>query len=212
MHSMNHCKFITFTDATAIDAATLSSIGTFQAPLPYAFDALEPFISSTLLKEHFTLYHQPHAAALESPLTPQQSIVESLATHLNWINRRLLNLRTATQHSGGARMLAIRLCNIRDLVREHGGGHVNHSLFWKWITPPGSSPGAPVGALASLIESTFGSFINFKITFTRAALSIPADGWAWLIMRADRTLAITAVVTREPPSSHRDFQNRAQRP
>ena len=199
MHGMNRCQFITTTDAAEAGSATLSSISIWQASLPYDFDALEPFMSSTLLKEHFTLYHQPHAAALESPLTPQQSIVECLATHLNWINRRLLNLRTATQHSGGARTLAIRLCNIRDLVREHGGGHVNHSLFWKWMTPPALSPVSPVGALASSIESTFGSFVDFKGTFTHTALSITGNGWAWLIMRADQSLAITTTNAEDNP-------------
>ena len=204
---MNRRRFITSTAAALTGAAilpqvlssTLSSIGTSQTALPYAFDALEPFFNARLLQEHFTLHHQPHVAALASPLTPKQGIVESIATHLNWMHRRLQNLRTATQHSGGARALAIRLCNIGKLVREHGGGHVNHSLFWRWMAPPNSAPRSPFGVLASSIDSTFGSFFEFKANFTRTALSILSEGWVWLVVRPDQSLLITVTCKEDNP-------------
>lgn len=180
-------------------SGSLSTISISPAPLPYAFDALEPFINASLLKQHFIEHHQPHTAALDSPLTPQQSILESLASRVNWMNRRLLNLRTATQHGGGARMLAARLCTIRDLLRKHGGGHVNHSLFWRWMAPPGSSSGTPDGAFVSVLEASFGSFIEFQSSFTRTALSIEGDGWAWLVVRADRSLAIMTTSGEDNP-------------
>jgi Fe-Mn family superoxide dismutase len=178
---------------------SLFSISTALSAPPYPWDALEPFISADQLKEHFTAHHLPHATALASPLTPAQSIVESLSTHLNWINRRLLNLRTATGHSGGARALAIRLCNIRDHVRLHSGRHVNHTLFWRWMAPPGSSPVSPPGALASALQRAFGSFSEFKACFTRAAMSIEGDGWAWLVVRENQSLLITTTRHEDNP-------------
>jgi Fe-Mn family superoxide dismutase len=179
--------------------SNLSFINNTLCPLPYQWGALEPFISATSLKEHFTIIHKSHLTALESPLTPPQNIVESIALQLNWIHRRLLNLRTATQHSGGARMLAIRLCNIRGLVREHGGGHVNHSLFWRWMAPPRSSPVPPPGALSAAINASFGSFDRFKTLFAEAAASIAEDGWAWLVVRVDHRLHITTTNKEDNP-------------
>lgn len=180
-------------------SGSLASISSSQAPLPYTFDALEPFLNASLLKQHFIEHHQPHAAALDSPLMPPQGILESIASRLNWMHRRLLNLRTATQHGGGARTLAARLCTIRDLLREHGGGHVNHSLFWRWMAPPGSSSGMPVGAFATALETTFGSLVEFRSCFTRVALSVEGDGWAWLVLRADRSLAIMTTSGEDNP-------------
>lgn len=177
----------------------LLSISTALSPLPYPWDALEPFISADQFKDHFTAHHVPHATALASPLTPAQSIVESLSTHLNWIYRRLLNLRTATGHSGGARALAIRLCNIRDHVRLHSGGHVNHTLFWRWMAPPGSSPATPVGTLADALSAGFGRFSEFKDCFTRAAMSIEGDGWVWLVVRDNQSLLITTTRNEDNP-------------
>lgn len=178
---------------------SLLSISTALSAPPYPWDALEPFISADQLKDHFTAHHLPHATALASPLTPAQSIVESLSSRLYWIYRRLLNLRTATGHSGGARFLAIRLCNIRDHVRLHVGGHVNHTLFWRWMSPPGSSLATPPGALASALDAAFGSFSEFKACFTRAAMSIKGDGWAWLVVRDNQSLLITTTRNEDNP-------------
>lgn len=179
--------------------ASLSAIGISQPPLPYAFDALEPFISASLLKRHHLVHHQTHVAEMDSPLMPRQDLIESLALRLHWINMRLMNLRTATQHSGGARMLAARLCMIRDLVRKHGGGHVNHSLFWRWLASPGSSPRTPAGDLANAFEASFGGFSGFQSRFTSAALSVEGNGWAWLVLRKDHSPAIMTTRTEDNP-------------
>lgn len=204
---MNRRRFLATVPAAIASAtilprvisASLASISTSQARLPYAFDALEPFINASLLKQHFRDHHQPPSAALDALLMPHQGILESIASRLNWIHGRLLDLRPATHHNGGARMLAARLCTIRDLVRKHGGGHVNHSLFWRWMAPPGSSPDTRAGSFASVLEASFGSFIEFQSRFTRTALSVEGDGWAWLVVRADRSLAIVTTRSEDNP-------------
>lgn len=77
-------------------------------------------------------------------------------------------------------------------VRNNGGGHYNHSLFWRWMTPVGSSNPTPTGSLKSTIEDQFGSFETMKAKFTEAATLRFGSGWAWLGVKNDGSLAITS--------------------
>ena len=177
---------------------SLASIANALPPLPCALDALEPFITRPLLEAHYNI-HASFVAALDSPLRPDMTMVDAITWRLEWIHKRLLNLRTATNHSGGARMLAARLCMIRDLVRHHGGGHVNHSLFWRWLTPHHAAQQAPDGVLEAGLKTWLGSFQKFKDDFTAKALSVEGDGWTWLVLRADQSLAITSTQAEDNP-------------
>jgi len=127
-------------------------------PLPYAYDALEPHIDARTMEIHHTKHHQTYInnvnAALEgSPLASKT--VEALISDLNAVPE-----------------------NIRTAVRNNGGGHANHSLFWTIMKPRGG--GEPSGDLAAAIRSAFGGFNQFREQFTKAALGRFGSGWAWL--------------------------------
>lgn len=129
--------------------------------LPYAYDALEPHIDARTMEIHYTKHHQGYVnklnAALEKhPDLQKQSLHELLA-----------NIRSVPD-------------DIRTAVRNNGGGHANHSLFWTVMSPKGG--GEPSGKLADVLNSAFGDFATFKQRFSDAAASRFGSGWAWLVL------------------------------
>jgi Fe-Mn family superoxide dismutase len=132
----------------------------------YAFDALEPYIDKMTMEIHHGKHHNAYVTnlnkALESaPALAGKTVEELLAGNC-----------------------AIVPENIRTAVRNNGGGHINHSMFWK-IMGPGAG-GAPVGNLAQAIVGTFGSFDSFKEKFNQAAATRFGSGWAWLVRSGDK--------------------------
>lgn len=129
--------------------------------LPYAYDALEPHIDKETMNIHHTKHHNTYVtnvnAALEGHEDLASKSVEELISDLNAVPE-----------------------DIRTAVRNNGGGHANHSLFWQLLTPNGT--GAPSGALAEAIDSKFGSFDEFKTKFENAAKTRFGSGWAWLVV------------------------------
>lgn len=134
---------------------------TYKLPnLPYEYDALEPYFDSATMIIHHTKHHQTYVnnlnAALESYPELQEVPVEELISRLDLIPE-----------------------SIRTAVRNNGGGHANHSMFWKVLSPNGG--GEAKGEIAKKINLCFGSFENFKERFTQAATGRFGSGWAWLI-------------------------------
>ena len=133
----------------------------FELPeLPYAYEALEPTIDKETMNIHHTKHHNTYVtnlnAALEGHADLQNKTVEELISNLNAIPE-----------------------DIRTAVRNNGGGHANHSLFWKILSPNGG--GEPSGELADKINEKFGSFDSFKEQFEKAAAGRFGSGWAWLV-------------------------------
>jgi Fe-Mn family superoxide dismutase len=134
----------------------------FELPeLPYAYDALEPTIDKETMNIHHTKHHNTYVtklnAALEGHADLQDKSLEELLSNLDAVPE---SARTA--------------------VRNNGGGHANHTLFWKVMSPNGG--GKPSGELADKINSKFGSFDKFKEEFEAAAAGRFGSGWAWLIL------------------------------
>jgi Fe-Mn family superoxide dismutase len=152
----------------------------FSLPaLPYAHDALEPHIDKATMEIHHGKHHQAYVTnlnkALESaPELAGKSLEELLANNL-----------------------AIVPEAIKAAVRNNGGGHYNHSLFWT-ILGPGAG-GTPVGNLAAAIDATFGSFDAFKEKFNAAATTRFGSGWAWLVKTADGKLEVTSTPNQDNP-------------
>ena len=130
-------------------------------PLPYAFDALEPHIDARTMEIH----HDKHHAAYVNKLN------EALAAHAD------LQSKTVEQLLSGIGSLPE---SVRGAVNNHGGGHLNHTIFWNNMCAQGG--GAPSGPLADAIKSAFGEFDDFKAKFTAAAVARFGSGWAWLCM------------------------------
>lgn len=147
-------------------------------PLPYPTDALEPHVDARTMEIHHGKHHATYVTNLNNALKDQGALAERSLEDL------LSNLDTVPE-------------SIRTAVRNNGGGHWNHDLFWKLMTPGGAS--APTGDLASAVTAAFGSFDEFKAKFKAAGLGRFGSGWAWLIANSDGSVAITSTPNQDNP-------------
>ncbi len=145
--------------------------------LPYAFDALEPHFDAKTMEIH----HDKHHAAYVAKLNAAMEGVETSAACIGELISDLSKLPQAVQ---GA-------------VRNNGGGHANHSLFWEVLSPNGG--GQPDGDLGAAIESQLGGFDSFKEKFTAAAMTRFGSGWAWLCVNADGKLCVCSTPNQDSP-------------
>lgn len=145
--------------------------------LDYAYDALEPHIDAKTMEIHHSKHHQAYINNLNAAIKGTEYESYSL--------ERLL---------GDIQSLPEKL---RDAIRNHGGGHANHSLFWKVMSPAGG--GAPTGALAAAIDSQLGGLDAFKQAFTAAALSRFGSGWAWLSVTPEKKLIVENSGNQDSP-------------
>lgn len=153
-------------------------------PLPYAYNALEPYIDERTMQIHHDLHHGGYVknlnAALEGHADLQQKSIEDL----------LKSLKSVPDA-------------IRTAVRNNGGGHYNHTIFWNTMAP--NAGGEPGGKLGEAIAKTFGSFDAFKEQFAKAAATRFGSGWAWLVKNADGSLAVTSTPNQDNPISDGQF-------
>jgi superoxide dismutase, Fe-Mn family len=150
--------------------------------LPYANNALEPYIDEKTMDIHRSRHHNAYVTNLNNAVAGEAALegktLEELLAN---------NLAIVPDAKKGA-------------VRNNGGGHFNHTLFWVTMAPAGQGGGgAPVGNLAAAIDATFGSFDNFKTQFKAAAIGRFGSGWAWLAKKADGTLEITSTPNQDSP-------------
>lgn len=145
--------------------------------LPYSFDALEPYIDAQTMEIHHDRHHATYVNNLNDALSGHASLADKSVEEL------ISNLDEVPE-------------SIRTAVRNNGGGHANHTLFWEILSPNGG--GTPTGELAKAIDDTFGSFEKFKEAFTNAAITRFGSGWAWLIVK-DGKLAVTSTPNQDSP-------------
>jgi superoxide dismutase, Fe-Mn family len=149
-------------------------------PLPYAFDALEPVIDAMTMQIHHGKHHAAYVNNLNAAVTGKGEIEQRSAEEL---------IRGLTSVPD----------DIRPAVRNNGGGHVNHSLFWTLLAPKGKGGGGePAGLLADAIKAAFGSLADFKAKFQDAGAKRFGSGWAWLIVK-DGKLAVTSTANQDNP-------------
>jgi len=146
-------------------------------PLPYAYDALEPYIDTMTMEIHHSKHHNAYVTNLNA----------ALEKHPHLAGKTLEEL---------VNDLAGLPEDIRTAVRNNGGGHFNHSLFWKFMTPNGG--GEPSGALAQAISTAFGDFASFKTTFAQAAVGRFGSGWAWLGFKGGK-LTVLSMPNQDVP-------------
>ena len=148
--------------------------------LPYDNNALEPYIDATTMGIHHDKHHAAYVNNLNAALESYPELQEGSALEL------LLDLDALPE-------------DIRTAVRNNGGGHVNHSLFWTVMSPDGG--GEPKGGLADAIDEAFGSFEEFKKAFAKAAATRFGSGWAWLCVGKDGKLTVTSTANQDNPVS-----------
>ena len=147
-------------------------------PLPYDYAALEPHIDEATMRVHHDKHHQAYVDKVNAALDGTEwadKPIEDVVANLSQIPD---DKRTA--------------------VRNNGGGHYNHSLFWEWMSPKGG--GEPEGALAEAINSKFGSFDGFKEEFKNAGVNQFGSGWAWLV-RDGGSVAVVSSANQDNPIS-----------
>ncbi|MFQ2472775.1 superoxide dismutase [Aeromonas caviae] len=146
--------------------------------LPYAYDALEPHIDAKTMEIHHSRHHQTYVTNLNAALA---DLPELAVLPLEALLVRIDSLPAQVQ---GA-------------VRNHGGGHANHSLFWQVMSPQGG--GEPAGELAAAIERDLGGLEAFKQAFTQAALSRFGSGWTWLVVDGRGKLQVVSSANQDSP-------------
>ncbi|MBW4480826.1 MAG: superoxide dismutase [Tolypothrix brevis GSE-NOS-MK-07-07A] len=148
-------------------------------PLTYAYDALEPHIDQATMQFHHDKHHAAYVKNLNAALDKHPELkskpVEEMLRNLNSVP-----------------------ADIRQIVRNNGGGHVNHSMFWLIMKPQGG--GEPTGAIATAINQSFGSFAAFKKQFNEAGTGRFGSGWVWLV-RNNGKLEITTTANQDSPLS-----------
>jgi superoxide dismutase, Fe-Mn family len=150
----------------------------FELPqLPYAYDALEPHIDKETMNIHHTKHHNTYVTNLNNALEGNEELLSKSVEEV------VSNLDAVPEAA-------------RTAVRNNGGGHANHSLFWTILSPNGG--GAPTGDLASAIDAKFGSLDNFKAEFTKAATTRFGSGWAWLVVN-NGELEVTSTPNQDSP-------------
>jgi superoxide dismutase, Fe-Mn family len=147
-------------------------------PLPYDFGALEPNIDAKTMEIHHDKHHQAYVTNLNNAIKDhpdlQSKTIEALISDLNAVPE-----------------------SIRTAVRNNGGGHANHSMFWQIMKPGGG--GNPTGAIAKAIDSELGGFAKFKEDLNKAGATRFGSGWAWLVKGKDGKLAIMSTANQDSP-------------
>jgi Fe-Mn family superoxide dismutase len=149
--------------------------------LPYAYDALEPYIDGRTMEIHYAKHHQAYVNKLNEALEKHPEIADKPLDEL------LTNLDAVPE-------------DIRTAVRNHGGGHWNHSFFWTVMGAQGADVGKePKDKIADEIVATFGDATKFREEFTKAAVGVFGSGWAWLVIGTDGKLAVTSTLNQDSP-------------
>ena len=167
-----------------VQGAEAPPAGPFKlGALPYAFDALEPHLDAKTMETHHDKHHQAYVTKLNEAVAGLPGVagdgeVKALITDLS-------KLPEKSQMA----------------VRNHGGGHFNHTLFWSLMAKPGASGvgGAPSGKIGAALDKAFGSFKTFQEKFAEAGVKRFGSGWAWLIAKPDGSLAITSTANQDNP-------------
>lgn len=149
-------------------------------PLPYPYDALEPHIDAKTMQIHHTGHHAAYVRNLNAAVSKHPELarkaVEELLADLNALP-----------------------ADVRTAIRNNGGGHANHTLFWQIMSPKGG--GQPRGELAKAIENAFGSFARFQEQFISTAMGVFGSGWAWLTVDRNKQLRIEPTPNQDTPLS-----------
>jgi len=148
------------------------------APLPYSYDALEPYIDAETMELHYSKHYEGYVNKLNAAVEKRPELFKTRLPEL------LAHLETIPE-------------DIRKAVRDQGGGAYNHGLFWRMMKPGGG--GDPHDKLGKEIVSAFGTFESFQEKFNEAAKSVFGSGWAWLVVNGEGKLEVTTTANQDTP-------------
>lgn len=158
------------------------SVEKFILPaLPYAYDALEPYLDARTMEIHYSKHHQAYTNNLNALVPGHEAFFDDKT-----IEEILSNVEAIPE-------------DIRQGVINQGGGYANHNFYWKTLSPNGG--GQPTGKLAQVIDETFGSFDNMKELVIKAAVTQFGSGWGWLVVNPDKKLEVINTLNQNSPLS-----------
>ncbi|NEQ37346.1 MAG: superoxide dismutase [Okeania sp. SIO3I5] len=167
------------------DTKLAENLGGFQlTPLPYEYDALEPYIDQETMQFHYGKHYAGYIKNLNGAIAKYPELKDKSAEDL------LGSLNTLPN-------------DIRTAVQNNGGGYVNHKMFWEIMTPNGG--GKPEGKIATAIDESFGNFDSFKENFNAAGGSRFGSGWVWLALGKDRKLKVISTANQDSPFLTGDY-------
>ena len=147
-------------------------------PLPYAYDALAPYIDEQTMMLHHDKHHASYVKNLNSAIADYPELAgQSVETLISTLDSLPADVQTT--------------------IRNNGGGHANHTMFWENMTP--GAPGVPSGAIAQAIDSTFGDFSTFQAEFNTAGKDRFGSGWAWLVLNGAGELEVISTANQDSP-------------
>ncbi len=166
------------TDVVAQNNVAQNNLEFVLPDLPYDYDALEPYIDSQTMTLHHDKHHAGYVKNLNEAIAPYPELQEQTIEEL------LLDIDSLPE-------------DIQTIVRNNGGGHANHSMFWSIMT--NNSEGTPTGELADAISSSFGDFATFQEEFNTAGTKQFGSGWAWLVMNDEKELEVMSTPNQDSP-------------
>lgn len=178
-----------------------------QERLPFAFEALEPFMSAQTLRRHYEEHHAAYLQELQGTLEAEEMMVGSVLSLMPGMERMLQPPKSDSRMplgrlvSQGLSFQEPQTLSQESIlsIRRAGGGHINHTLFWRFLCPPGSGPSGPQGRAARAIQEDFGSIKAFRQIFKEAAMNHHGSGWAWLVYRPDGCLVVSTTANEDNP-------------
>lgn len=176
-------------------------------PLPFPFAALEPCFSGESLRRHYMEHHQAYLDELKATLEHRHMTVGNVTTLMPGMEKLVLPSKADSKlpigrlvRLGAAQPLSSSVpADMARVIRRAGGGHVNHTAFWRFLCPPGTGPKGPQTRVARAIREDFGSISTFREVFKERAMALSGSGWAWLVYRQDGSLVATTTSNEDNP-------------
>lgn len=186
---------------------TPQGIPLYQEPLKFPFEALEPYFSAKTLRRHYEEHHANYLLELQNTLAAEELMVGSVISLMPGMERMIQPQRSDSRMPIG-RLVSQGLSfqepqtlsrESVQAIRRAGGGHINHTAFWRFLCPPDSGPSGPQGKVARAIQEDFGSIKNFRELFKEVVLNRSGSGWAWLVYRPDGCLVVSTTPEEDNP-------------
>lgn len=178
-----------------------------QEPLAFDFEQLEPFMKASTLRRHYHGYHAAYVRELEMALQAEEMAVGNVVSLMPGMERMIQPPRSDSRMPLG-RLVSQGLSfqpprtlskETTQTIRRAGGGHINHTAFWRFLCPPDSGPSGPQGRAARAIQEDFGSVKAFRQVFKEVAMAHQGSGWAWLVYRPDGCLVCSTTANEDNP-------------
>ncbi|TDU69284.1 Fe-Mn family superoxide dismutase [Prosthecobacter fusiformis] len=178
-----------------------------QEPLNFPFEALEPFMKASMLRQHFEEHHARYVSDLRNTLDAEGMTVGNVVSLMPGMDQVVQPQRSDSRMPLGQLVSQGRSFqppqtlsqSSVQMIRSAGGGHINHTAFWRFLCPAGAGPTGPQSAVARAIQEDFGSVKSFRHVFKEAAMQHTEPGWAWLVHRQDGCLVVTTTSNEDNP-------------